>query len=116
ICSNQSFVASACGASLLQLGSFGLNEAFNKAHANALYAASELTKIEGMTLRFKNAFFNEFTLALPVKTQELIQKANEMGLNIGVDVSKRAGLDENLLLISFSDKHDKEHLEKLVSF
>lgn len=116
ICSNQSFIASACGAALLQQGSTGLEEAFNKAHANALMASLELSKIDGVSLRFKQAFFNEFTISLPISTAELIKKANQMGLNIGIDVSERCGLNENLLLISLSDKHEKEHIEKLISF
>src|SRR5690606_155191 len=48
ICSNQSFIASACGAALLQQGSQGLEEAFSKAHSNALMAATELSKINGV--------------------------------------------------------------------
>ena len=50
ICSNQSFVASACGASLLNRGHVGLQTQYNKARDITLTCAQELTKFEGVEL------------------------------------------------------------------
>ena len=117
ICSNQSFIATACGASLLYRGSKGLSEMYEAAHKAARHAAQELTKFEGVDLKFNNEFFNEITISFSKhNVSELIEKASEQGLHIGVDVSNRCGIDENLLLISFSDKHGLREINTLVQF
>lgn len=116
ICSNQSFVASACGASILARGDKGLNDLFNKARNNAKLAAQELTKFEGVELRYESEFFNELTFKINTDLNELIDEASEAGLHIGVNVSGRCGVEENLLLMSFSDKHTNAQLNQLFRF
>jgi glycine dehydrogenase len=119
ICSNQSFVATAAGASMLARGDEGFEETLKLARSLAEKAAEGLTQFEGVELKFKgSAFFNEFTLKLPVNTMEFIHKASAAGFQVGVDVSNRhfeiAG--ENLLLMSFTDIHTEEQVESLISF
>ncbi len=119
ICSNQSFVASLAGAALLNKGDEGMEAAITTARSNALSAFEKLTCYEGVEAKFKSApFFNEFTLKLPVNTQELIQKARAAGLHIGVDVSNRYKElnGENLLLISFFDTVNEADIAKLDAF
>lgn len=117
ICSNQSFIATACGASLLNRGNKGIDELFQSAHKAARTAAQELTKFEGIDLKFNNEFFNEITLKFAKQDiDELIDTASEAGLHIGVNVSGRCEIDENLLLISFSDKHGLREINTLVQF
>lgn len=116
ICSNQSFVASAAGAAILNRGDAGLNEMFKKAHQNARLAAQELTQFEGVTLKFANEFFNELTFEFQTDVDELIEQASEAGLHIGVNVSDRCGVDGNLLLMSFSDKRNGVEMNQLFRF
>ena len=116
ICSNQSFVASAAGAAILNRGHEGLNEMFKKAHQNARLAAQELTQFEGVTLKFANEFFNELTFEFNTDVDELIDQASEAGLHIGVNVSGRCGVDGNLLLMSFSDKRNGVEMNQLFRF
>ncbi|WPU63667.1 aminomethyl-transferring glycine dehydrogenase subunit GcvPB [Peredibacter starrii] len=119
ICSNQSFVATAAGASMLARGDEGFEATLKHSRALAEKAVETLTQFEGVELKFKgSAFFNEFTLKLPVNTSEFIHKASAAGIQVGVDVSNRhleiAG--ENLLMMSFTDIHSEKDLDKLVSF
>ena len=116
ICSNQSFVATAAGASILSRGSEGLNDMFKKANQNARFAAQELTKFEGVRLKFSNEFFNELTYELDGDVDELISKASEAGIHIGVNVSGRCGVKGNLLLMSFSDKRSGLEMNTLLRF
>ena len=119
ICSNQSFVATAAGASMLARGDEGFEATLTTARTLAVKAAEALSQFEGVELKFKgSAFFNEFTLKLPVNTQELISKGSAAGLHIGVDVSHRHAeiKDENLLMMSFTDIHSEKCVEKLVNF
>jgi glycine dehydrogenase len=117
ICSNQSFIATACGAALLNRGDKGLEQMFDKAHKAARMATQELTKFEGVKLQFKGEFFNEIVLSFDkVDVDELIQMASEVNLHIGVNISGRAGIDKNMLLLSFSDKHGLREINELVQF
>ena len=118
ICSNQSFVATACGAALLNKGDKGLNASFNHAHQNTLKVAKILTALEGIELAYSGAFFNEITLkfADSIVLDELIAKANHEGINIGLNVSGRNDIKEQLLKMSFSDRHSDEDIQKLTNF
>ena len=119
ICSNQSFVASAAGASMLARGDEGFEATLKHSRALAEKALDGLTQHEGVELKFKgSAFFNEFTLKLPVNTSEFIHKASAAGLQVGVDVSARHAeiAGENLLMMSFTDIHSEKDVDQLISF
>jgi glycine dehydrogenase len=119
ICSNQSFVASAAGASMLARGDAGFEATLKTARSLAEKAAESLSQFEGVELKFKgSAFFNEFTLKLPVDAEAFIQKASGAGIHVGVNVSKRHPeiSGENLILMSFTDIHSEKDVEKLVEF
>lgn len=119
ICSNQSFVATAAGASMLARGDEGFEASLLCARNFAVKAAEALTQLEGVELRFRaTAFFNEFTLKVPTNAEELIHKASKAGLQIGVNVSKRHTeiSGEELILMSFSDIHSEADVEKLIHF
>jgi glycine dehydrogenase len=119
ICSNQSFVASLAGACMLARGDEGFEHTLRTARSLAEGALGRLTQFEGVELKFRaTSFFNEFTLKLPVEVSQLIQKASEAGIQIGVDVSHRHPeiQGENLLLMSFTDLHEEKDLETLEAF
>lgn len=119
ICSNQSFVATAAGASILARGDAGFEETLKTSRSLAIKAAEGLTQFEGVELKFKgSAFFNELTLKLSVPTKELIKKGSKEGFHLGVDVSKRHQeiSDENLLLMSFTDIHSEKDVDSLIAF
>ncbi len=119
ICSNQSFVATIAGASVLARGDEGFEATLKTARALAEKAVESLTQFEGVELRFRaTSFFNEFTLKLPVDTQSFIHKASAAGIQVGVDVSNRHPeiQGENLLLLSFTDIHSEKDVETLIQF
>lgn len=119
ICSNQSFIATIAGASILARGDEGFEKTLTVARSLAVKVAEALSSFEGVELRFKSsAFFNEFTLKLPVNTQDFIKSASAAGLQVGVDVSSRHKeiSGENLLLMSVTDIHSEEDVNKLITF
>ena len=119
VCSNQSFIATLAGASMLARGDEGFEASLQTARSLAVKAAELLTQFEGVDLRFRaTSFFNEFTLKLPVDTQSFIHKASAHGIQVGVDVSNRFPeiQGENLLLMSFTDIHSEIDLDTLVNF
>ncbi|MFL5784948.1 MAG: aminomethyl-transferring glycine dehydrogenase subunit GcvPB [Bacteriovoracaceae bacterium] len=119
ICSNQSFVATIAGASLLARGDEGMNATLTHARTLAEKAAAALSQFEGVELRFRaTPFFNEFTLKLPVDATQFIRTASAAGIQVGVNVSGRhAEINgENLLLMSFTDIHSEDDVDTLVKF
>ncbi|HXH29690.1 MAG TPA: aminomethyl-transferring glycine dehydrogenase subunit GcvPB [Bacteriovoracaceae bacterium] len=119
ICSNQSFVATAAGASMLARGDEGFEHTLKTSRLFAEKAAEGLSVFKGVDLRFKStAFFNEFTLKLPVDTEGFIHQASRSGIQVGVNVSDRHPeiQDENLLLMSFTDIHSEKDVDQLISF
>ncbi len=117
ICSNQSFVASACGAAILNKGSKGFDTSFDDTHKMTLKLARELTCFEGVELLFNSPIFNEFTLKISKNISELINVARETeDLHIGTDISGRCGLNDNLLLVSLNDRHTAFDIQKMLNF
>ena len=116
ICSNQSFMATLVGASLLAQGDIGLQKTLAKAKENTVRGLRLLTRYEGLSLAFEKSFFNEFTLKVSEKTSRLIQLARHDGIHLGVDVSSRGEGGQNLLLVSFSDIQTDDHFNALKKF
>ena len=117
ICSNQSFVATIAGASILSRGEAGHTEAIETARTRALSFAQNIQSFKGIELAYpQTPFFNELTLKSAKPVSELISKASQKGINIGVNVSSRVGEKDNLLLVSFSDKHSAEDVFTLLDF
>ncbi|MCO4794260.1 MAG: aminomethyl-transferring glycine dehydrogenase subunit GcvPB [Bacteriovoracaceae bacterium] len=113
ICSNQSFVATIAGASILARGEKGMEESHSIARENARYAFNELTRVPGIKPAFEGVpFYNEFTLELPDNGDNLL---NSNELQVGIDVSKRVKNRKNLLLVSLFDVHKKADIEKLIT-
>jgi glycine dehydrogenase len=117
ICSNQSYLATLAGASLLERGDEGLHSAAKLSRENALKAVERLTAMEGVDLAFaRTPFWNEVCLWLARPVRDVIQKARNANLHVGVDVSNRVEGGRNLLLLSFTDRHGEKEIEQLVSF
>ena len=117
ICSNQAYIATVCGAALLNRGEEGLKSAIETSRQMALNAVSKLTAISGVELAFPDVpFFNEVTLKLPVPAQELIKYGVENDFHLGVDVSDRISSDvDNFMMLSFNETHTSEDIEKLIA-
>lgn len=117
ICSNQSFIASIAGASILARGENGMKESHLIARDYALQMSQTLTQYKGVKLAFDSTpFYNEFVLELPVIVNELQKKASAANIQLGIDVTNRINDGRNLLLLSFFDIHTDEDLEKLENF
>jgi glycine dehydrogenase len=115
ICSNQAFLATLVGAALLERGDEGLAACMQLARSRAVDFASALATIGGCRLAFpQSAFFNEITLETNRPVADWLADAREQGILLGADVSGRAGVERNLLKLSFSDRPEQD-LEQLVA-
>ncbi|PCJ57642.1 MAG: glycine dehydrogenase [Planctomycetota bacterium] len=116
ICSNQAYIATLAGASILSRGEEGLADAIQTAMKNTKKAFEGLTSIKGVEPLFPSGiFFNEFSLKLPIASKELILKGIDSNIVVGVDISSRFPNGGNLLLVSCSDKQSIEEIENLIA-
>ncbi len=114
ICSNQAFVATLVGASLLERGDEGLSEILEIIRSRLTEACIKLTAFEGVIIAFPGSVsFNELVLELPSPVSLLLQAAHDQGILAGVDVSERlGGGGRHLLKLSFSNK--EQNVDALV--
>lgn len=112
ICSNQSFVATIAGASILAHGDQGLSEKINKSRDNALSFLDQIQNLAGVSLAFQAPFYNEVVLEVSDNANLLIE--NNFNIVAGKNISNRYGISKNLVKISFSDKHTEKDIKALV--
>ena len=119
VCSNQAFLATLAGASLLAKGEKGMKESLEQALERKEKALEGILTCEGVELAFpESPSFNEVILELDSEVPGLLAKGREANLHLGVDVSgrERAHEGRNLLKLTFSDLHDEEAVEELIRF
>ena len=118
ICSNEAYIATVCGASLLNRGEEGLKFSISESRRLAVKAAGALSQFKGVELAFPDAaFINEFTLKLSCSASSLIEKGIDSDLHVGVDVSSRIDKSSNnYLMLCFTDVNSDSDIDKLVGF
>ena len=113
ICTNQQLCALATLVYLSLMGKEGIKEVAYQSLQKAHYLADRL-KEEGFEIIFKGKFFNEFVLRFENKrAEEVVKKGLERNYFLGVPLSK-FGYDENLLLVSVTEKRTREEIENYI--
>lgn len=117
ICSNQSFLATLAGASILARGEEGMTKACMAGNERARHFAQRITASCNVELSFPDtAFFNEVVVTLPENAENFVNKGLEENLLLGVDMTGRVPRGKNAVKVSFSDFQTNEDLERLVQF
>jgi glycine dehydrogenase subunit 1 len=115
ICTNQGLLALGCSVYMSSLGKSGLEQVANLCYQKAHYAASQLGKIKGFEVQFKEAFFHEFTLKCPKPASEVNQYLLENGIFGGYDLGKDYPTLKNHLLIAVTEMNSREEIDTLVT-
>lgn len=119
VCSNQAFLATLAGASLLAKGERGLGHSIDVAMEAKRKALDGILKCEGVELAFPDSpAFNETVLSVDCSIPLLLEKGREADLHLGADLSHNSvdSKRENLIKLTFTDFHDEESLDSLVKF
>jgi glycine dehydrogenase len=119
ICSNQSFLASIVGASLLERGSSGLEAIQQTARDNLNYFSTRLSEVKNLSYIFPSSnALTQIPLAIESdkKASEIISEGAKRGLHIGTDISDRFNFLPNALLISFNDLVSIKDIDQLIEF
>jgi glycine dehydrogenase subunit 1 len=117
ICTNSGLCVLAFSIHMTLLGEQGLRRIAKLNHLNAFKLAEALSKIKGIEVLNKT-FFNEFTVRLPRRANEVVEALAEKNILGGVPVSRleprRKDL-ENLLLVASSEVNTDDDRARFVA-
>lgn len=110
ICSNQSLCTLAATVYMSLMGREGLKEAAIQSAQKAHYLASELSKVDGISMKYPDAkFFNEFVIETKCDAQEIVDNLVPRGIYAGVVVGK------NQLMLAVTEKKRKAAIDDFVN-
>jgi glycine dehydrogenase subunit 1 len=93
------------------LGKQGLQRVGELSTAKAHYAAEQLTKIPGVTLRFAGPFFKEFTLRLPKSPASVVTRLARKRFLPGVPLKPFDRALGDCLLVAVTEQRTREEIE-----
>ena len=119
VCSNQAFLATLAGASLLAKGENGLSNSIKESLNFKSRIISAINNLNGIRIAFSNQqSFNEIVLETEISIPKLLNHADALGIQLGVDVSNRYQniSNRNLIKLTFTDIHEEQSIDELIGF
>ena len=113
ICSNQSLCALRGLIFLASLGKLGLVELARLNRDKAEYAKSALTAVRGVTLHSGGPTFNEFTIRLPKRADDVVASLLQRGIAAGVPLGSYYPGEENSVVVTVTEKRTKGEIALL---
>jgi glycine dehydrogenase subunit 1 len=93
------------------LGKQGLQRVGELSAAKAHYAAEQLTKVPGVSLRFSAPFFKEFTLRLPKSPSSLVARLAKKRILPGVPLRAYDRALADCLLVAVTEQRTREEID-----
>ncbi len=117
ICTNQGLLALRTTVFLATIGPRGLTQMATLSHQKARYAASLLTSIPGVSLKFNRPFFREFLLQTPQPSAKVLAALADKGINVGPDLARFEMTNvngwQNCFLVALTEKRTRTEIEAL---
>jgi glycine dehydrogenase subunit 1 len=113
ICSNQSLCALRGLIFLASLGKRGLVELARLNRDKAEYAKRALAAVRGVTIPFGGPTFNEFTIRLPKRAEDVVASLLQRGIAAGVPVGSYYPGEENSVVVTVTEKRTKGEIALL---
>jgi glycine dehydrogenase subunit 1 len=115
ICTNQGLLALRATVYLAALGPQGLKETAELCARKAHYAAQQLTRLPGVSLRFDRPFFKEFTLKVPATIPDLLAQMLKAGYHAGLHLGRWSPELDNCLSVAVTEKRSRGEIDGLVA-
>ncbi len=112
ICTNQGLLVTAATIYMSLLGPTGLLQVAKASHTNTKQLVDLLTQVPGVELVFKQAFFHEAVIKLPVAASVVLKSLAEKGIVGGYDLSERYPELKNCLLICATETKTAADLQR----
>jgi glycine dehydrogenase subunit 1 len=111
ICTNVALCALMATIYLSTIGKQGLQRVGELSAAKAHYAAEQLTKVPGVSLRFAQPFFKEFTLTLPKSPASIVAKLAKKRILPGVPLKTYDKTLADCLLVAVTEQRTREEID-----
>jgi glycine dehydrogenase subunit 1 len=115
ICTNQGLLALRATVYLTALGPQGLKETAELCLRKAHYAADQLAKVPGVSVRFARPFFKEFALKVPGDVPGLLNKLRTQGYFAGLASGRWYPHLSDTLTVAVTEKRTKAEIEGLAA-
>lgn len=114
ICTNQGLLALRATVYLAAVGPQGLRETAELCTQKAHYAASQLTKIPGVKLRFDQPFFKEFVIQVKGDVPAILSKLLKGGYHAGLQLGRWYPQLADCISVAVTEKRTKAEIDGLV--
>jgi glycine dehydrogenase subunit 1 len=115
ICTNQGLLALRAAVHLAALGPQGLKETAELCVRKAHYAAAELCKVPGVSMRFKIQFAKEFTLRVKSDIPILLAALRDAGYHAGLQLRHWYPHLADCMTVAVTEKRTKAEIDGLVT-
>jgi glycine dehydrogenase subunit 1 len=115
ICTNQGLLALRAAVFLAALGPQGLKETAELCIRKAHYAAEELCKVPGVSMRYKTPFAKEFTLRVNANVPNLLADLLVSGYHAGLHLGRWYPTRADCLTVAVTEKRSKSEIDGLVA-
>ena len=115
ICTNEGLIALATTVYLETMGRRGLQEAAAQCAQKAAYAAKRIGELEGFSVPYTGARFNEFVVRAPVDAKQLLARlASESNITGGLPLSRYYPDRPNEFLVCVTEVNSRGEINALV--
>lgn len=115
ICSNQGLAALSAAIYLAAVGKSGFKKVAELCWHKAHYAAAEIEKVKGFSVRTKGHFFKEFLIETPIPSEEIFAKLKDQYIMAGLPLSRFDKKNKNEMLICVTEVNSRKQIDRLVS-
>jgi glycine cleavage system P protein (glycine dehydrogenase) subunit 1 len=115
ICTNQGLLALRAAVYLAALGPQGLKETAALCVRKAHYAAAELCRTPGVSMRFETPFAKEFTLKVNSDVPALLAKLRDQGYHAGLPLGRWYPALADCITVAVTEKRTKEEIDGLTA-
>ena len=111
ICTNQALNALSMLVYLTMIGKSGFEKLALISLHRAHYLVEKLTAIDGVELKFKRKFFNEFVLQLDVDIVDLLTCMKEKNILAGIQIQRMYSDLKNCLLVAVTEMNSVDEID-----
>jgi glycine dehydrogenase subunit 1 len=111
ICTNQGLFALRAAVYLAALGPQGLKETADLCARKAHYAAEQLAKVPGVSLKFQRPFFKEFVVQVPGDAEVLLARLLKAGYHGGLALGRWYPQLKNCISVAVTEKRTRGEID-----
>lgn len=115
VCTNQGLMALRATVFMSAVGKTGIRNMATQCWHKAHYAAKKIAGIDGCSLAYQGAFFNEFVINCKSSAQAVIDAGRDRKIFPGLCCKKLGIGSENQLLIAVTEKRSKQQIDELAA-